>query len=641
MTGQIRPSDEDIYTEAEDYLLEEEYNEALPLYLMLLEKGYNTANIKYKIGECYLHVPGQKLKALPYLEEASKEISKKYRGIKLEEDKAPISSIFLLAVAYRLNNKFDKAIEAFNIMKGYMHPDDVENQKIIDIHISRCNNALEMINAPVNIKETRLDNIINSQFSNYNPLLSADESVLVYMDKLKFYDAVMQATNNDGFWSKPVNLTPRIKSDGEFYVVGISGDGTQLLFNSFDAETNGDIYESVLEDRKWSKIKKLNSFVNTEYNETHASLSNDGDVLYFTSNRKGGSGGMDIYKSEKDTNGNWNSAINLGPVINTPFNEESPFVTTDGRRIFFSSQGHYNMGGYDLFTSELSESGEWMPPVNTGFPLNTTDDDLFFYPIGDGTKGYHARFTGNENNDQDIFKYEIFSVANPQKFKISGIVETPGNIDYELNTVSVSFIGPGDNDTIINIYCDNEGKYEHTVTAGEFELTFSTKGKQFDSKRISIPLNFPEEELIVNTILEIQAVIEKDTFLIDDIFFDFDSYSLDKDVLAFLDNLAQLLMKYPGILAIINGFTDSVGSSEYNQLLSVKRAESVGGCLLNFGVDSARLEINGFGEAKPKALNSSPEGRSINRRSEIELTDPENYFIYIHSFTVPDNLATE
>ena len=161
---QLWPSNEDIYKEAEDYLLEEEYNEALPLYLMLQEKGYNTANIKFKIGECYIHTPGQKLKALSYLEESSKEASKKYKGTKLEEDRAPVSSVFLLAVAYRLNNKFDKAIETFKIVKDFMHPEDVENRRIIDMHMNRCINAIELTNAPINIKKTKLDNIINSAF---------------------------------------------------------------------------------------------------------------------------------------------------------------------------------------------------------------------------------------------------------------------------------------------------------------------------------------------------------------------------------------------------------------------------------------------------------------------------------------------
>ena len=646
---QLWPSNEDIYKEAEDYLLEEEYNEALPLYLMLQEKGYNTANIKFKIGECYIHTPGQKLKALSYLEESSKEASKKYKGTKLEEDRAPVSSVFLLAVAYRLNNKFDKAIETFKIVKDFMHPEDVENRRIIDMHMNRCINAIELTNAPINIKKTKLDNIINSAFSNYNPLLTADESVIVYMDKLKFYDAIMQSTMNNGYWTNPVNLTPKTKSDGEFNVVGISSDGKKLLFNSFNPLTNGDIYQSAFENRKWSRITKLNENINSKFNETHASLSNDGNVLYFTSSRRGGYGGLDIYKSELDENGDWGSAVNLGPIINSPYNEESPFITTDGKRIYFSSQGHYNMGGYDLFYSELSESGTWMHPANIGFPINTSDDDLFFYPVGDGTTGYHSKFTGSDNNDQDIFKYEIITIADPVKFNISGKVDIPDSVEYELNSVSVTFVDLQKNDTLITKYCNSEGEYDYKIPSGEYELTFSTEGRQFYSRKITIPLNFPEEELIVNTNLEMQLIVEeevlliaeKDTFFIDDIFYGFDSYSLNEDAITFLDKLTKLLTEYPKIIIRIYGFTDSIGSSEYNQFLSERRAGSVGSYLEGKGITNDRITIKGFGETKHIAINSSSEGRKINRRVETEIVDSDNNFILIRIFIVPDNLAVE
>ena len=645
--GQLWPSNEDMYAEAEDYLIEEEYSEALPLYLMLQEKGYNTANIKFKIGECYLHIPGQKHKALSYLKEASENASGEYTGLNLEEEKAPLSSIFHLAIAYRLNNDYEKAIETFNNMKGHIPPDDLENLEIVNIHIARCKNAIEMAAAPVNINKTRIDAAINSEFSDYNPLLTTDGSVIIYMQKRKFYDAVMQSAKEGGYWTKPVNLTPKIKSDGEYTAVGLSSDGKCLLLNAFDPETNGDIYRSDFINGKWSRITRLNDNINTEFNETHASLSADGNMMYFTSSRKGGHGGLDIYRSDKEERGEWGPANNLGPVINTPFNEESPFASQDGKKLYFSSQGHYNMGGYDLFVSELSESGEWLPPVNIGYPVSTSDDDIFFYPAEEDNTGYHSEYTGNEINEQDIYKFEILTAANPVKFKISGFVNIPDSIDYKLNDISVIFFDLNNNDTLITALCDDDGKYEHKIPAGKYELTFSDKGKKFDSRRISIPVNFPEDELIINTKLEIPVTVhedilpvaEKDTFYIDDIFFSFDSYALNNDALAFLDNLAQLLIRYPGLLIHINGFTDYIGSAEYNQLLSVRRAKSVGFLLEKKEINPERFVITGYGETKNKATNSVPAGRQINRRVEIDIPNPADSLILIHTFIVPENLA--
>ena len=419
--------------------------------------------------------------------------------------------------------------------------------------------------------------------------------------------------------------------------------------DAFNPLTSGDIFQSIQNKGKWSKITRLNDPINTLYNETHASLSSEGDVLFFTSNRNGGYGGLDIYKSVLDKNGEWSPPKNLGPVINTVFDEKSPFVTENGKKLYFSSQGHYNMGGFDLFYSELSEKGEWNYPVNIGYPVNTTDDDLFFYPVDNGNNGYHSRFTNGELINQDIFRCEILSIANPVKYKISGIVESTDSIEYEMNKISVTFIDIENNDTLTTKFCTNQGKYEHKIPAGKYELTFSSDGKTFDSQRINIPLNFPEEELIINSKLEVELAvkpeaeldIKKDTFLIDDIFFAFDSYALNKEALVFLDRLIQFLTIHPELLIQINGFTDSIGPEQYNQILSVNRATSVGNYLGKNNMESDRYTIQGFGETRHKAINSTPEGRQINRRVEIQITNPDENLILIHSFTVPDHLAID
>ena len=181
-----------------------------------------------------------------------------------------------------------------------------------------------------------------------------------------------------------------LKVDQDLFPTSISKDGKTLYLYS-SADYDGIIYTSKFENGTWSPLVKLNDNINTKYWESHATISHDDKKLYFTSNRKGTYGGLDIYVSKRDSTGDWGPAVNLGPVINTPYNEESPFLTSDDKTLFFSSRGHFNMGGYDIFYSTLLDNGEWSVPLNVGYPLNTTDDDVFFNPKNEGYEGYIAK----------------------------------------------------------------------------------------------------------------------------------------------------------------------------------------------------------------------------------------------------------
>jgi len=186
----------------------------------------------------------------------------------------------------------------------------------------------------------------------------------------------------------------------------------------------GNIYISHYSDGIWSPVEKLNENINDKYWESHACVTKDENTLYFTSNRKGGYEelNLDIYRSVKDSLGEWGPAVNLGPNINTEYNEETPFITEDGKTLFFSSYGHFNTGGYDILYSTLLDSGEWSKPLNMGYPINTPDDDLFYAPVGNGNFAYYSQYTNKGMGERDIFLLEIFSEEHPRKFKLSGIV---------------------------------------------------------------------------------------------------------------------------------------------------------------------------------------------------------------------------
>jgi tetratricopeptide (TPR) repeat protein len=391
------------FLEAEYFLMNEDYSDALAYYLQLYEKLPDNANLSYCIGVCYLNIPSKKNLSIEYLEGAVKNMSAKHKEGTISQTAAPYDALFELGKAYRVNYRFDKAKEAFSKYLASLLPDDHENIDFIKHEIEVCDMAKDLIAKPVIYTEENMGEIFNDEKSNFNPLISADGKSFAYMVALKFYDAVMFSRLVNGKWTPPVNITPELQSDGDFYISCLSADG-KLLFLSKDDGKNSDIYMSSYNGVSWSKTIKLDKNINTKYWESHGFITEDRNQLVFASDRPGGFGGLDLYISRK-VNGDWGPAVNLGPEINTQFNEDRPFLINNGKTLFFSSQGHENIGGYDLFRSDLQSNGLWSEPKNLGYPFNTPDDDIFFMPVGDGKSGYYSRFkeTGGYGKE-DIYK---------------------------------------------------------------------------------------------------------------------------------------------------------------------------------------------------------------------------------------------
>ncbi|MEZ4999429.1 MAG: tetratricopeptide repeat protein [Bacteroidales bacterium] len=406
LSGQTKTEIKEMFYEAEAFALYEEWQEALPGFLQLLEMFPENYNYKYRIGMCYLNIPGQKEKSLSYLQEAVNNINPKYKEGRFKETGAPYDALYHLAVAYQVTNQLDKAIETFNRFYNGMDP-RLYDTTIVKFQIETCYNAKRLMNLPLYLKEVNQGDMINESFSEFNPVVSADESVMVFSKKLQFYTAPFFTRKVNGEWSPPIQLIEQLLID-EGISTSLSADGTELYLYKSD-NYDGNIYFSRYVDGRWTPAVKLNENINTNYWESHATVSSDGKTLFFTSNRKGSIGGLDIYYSKKDSLGDWGPAVNMGPVINTPFNEDTPFLDKSNKTLFFSSRGHYNMGGHDIFYSTLLDDGTWSIPVNMGYPVNTTDDDLFFSPVGDGYIAYQSKFDDHGYGQQDIFRLEVFS----------------------------------------------------------------------------------------------------------------------------------------------------------------------------------------------------------------------------------------
>jgi hypothetical protein len=394
---------QDSFLEAEYFLLNGDYSDALTYYLQLHDKLPENSNISYCIGVCYLNIPGKKNLSIDYLESASKNMSARHKEGTITQTAAPYEALYELAKAYRINYKFDKAKETYLKYLGTLLPDDHENIDFIKHEIEVCDKAKEMIAKPVAFTEENLGELFNDDKANYYPLISADGKSFAYMVTLKFYDAVMFSRLVNGKWTAPVNITPDLQTDGDIYISCLSADGKILLFSKSEND-NSDIYMSTFDGNNWSKATKLNKNIDTKYWESHGFISDDGNQLIFASDRPGGFGGLDLYLSDK-VNGDWGPAVNLGPEINTQFNEDRPFLVNNGKTLFFSSQGHDNMGGYDIFKSDRQTNNLWSKPKNLGYPINTPDDNFFFMPIGDGRSGYYSIFKeSGGHGKEDIYK---------------------------------------------------------------------------------------------------------------------------------------------------------------------------------------------------------------------------------------------
>ncbi len=649
------------FLDAEYFLAEEQYVDALYDYMELYNAGYqDNANINYRIGICFLNIPGQKEKSIPYLLESIKNIKNNNHESEFREAKAPMDAYLYLGNAYRVNNMLDKAIEAYNRYKELLPTSDKAGLSYVDHEIEACNTAIEFINNPVEVRKTNIGEPVNSNSSNYNPVVSGDGKTILYMNELPFYDAVYYSVLENDKWTEPVNITPQIQSDGDQYVTSVSHNG-DVIYLSRDDNFNSDIYYSYIKDGIWQKSEPLSRRINTKYWESHASISRDGKTLYLASNRKDGFGGSDIYKSVLSESGEWSKPENLGSVINTPLNEDTPFITENNNQLYFSSQGHRNMGGYDIFRSTKDANGQWSTPVNLGYPINTTDNDLFYYPVDKGNTAYLSVFDPTGYGKEDIYQIKIITPELLEK-EIAEMVKK--DVKEEEMTQQQEAMPDEKTEEIV----EREAKaIESTETPAEISDQIIAEEKvekaaaEEEAKEAAVEEEVEKaaaeektKEAAVEEKVEKAAAEEKATVitaaeklrevLITPVYFGFDQYNLTAESKAKLDKIAQLAREFSKLDFELIGLTDAIGPASYNKLLSERRARSVKSYLLSAGINAGRLVAVGYGETRFAAINSNPdgtdnpEGRKYNRRVEFEIKGEDLKKIIIKHYEVPDHL---
>ena len=501
VSGQTNDELREIFTKAESHYLFEEYELANPLYLMLNDFMPDNANIKYKIGNCYLNIDDEKPKAISFLEAAVKNSSYEAKEESFKEERAPLDVFFSLATAYQINNEFDKALSSYARLNKLMpEKGKLENSDYIDQQINACRNAIKAVENPIEFKKENLGPLINLGSINSHPVVSGDGNTLIFTEQRGLENTLYYVRRERGSWREPIDITSQLGDARDCTSSSLNFDGTVLFLYKNDNYV-GNIYTSTYENGSWSKIRKLGRNINTRFYESHASVSKDGTKLYFTSNRDGGEGALDIYVSLLDEKGEWGEAENLGSAINTPYNEDTPFITTNDSILYFSSEGHSNIGGYDIFESKLL-GGIWKSPRNVGYPLNTADNDLFYQPYNNGRNAYYSLVTGyKERHIHYITPGDRES--EERLFEIKGIISLSDTVIGFNDDFKIFLYSKTSEDTLDISYPNKStGFYSFLVKGDEYTISYTGIGYLSSIKEVALYEDHPTDEEIIDVILE-------------------------------------------------------------------------------------------------------------------------------------------
>lgn len=377
---------------------------------------------------------------------------------------------------------------------------------------------------------------------------------------------------------------------------------------------NCDIYTSENSGGYWLPIHSAGNAINSPDTwESQPSVSADGQTLYFVSDRKGGYGKYDIYKSVRGDNGEWGMPVNLGPAINTKGNEKSPFIHPDSKTFYFSSDGLMGLGGYDIFFSRMKEDGTWEKPVNIGYPINSPEDEIGFFVSTDGTKGYFASNKYKGKGGLDLYSFDLYDAARPEKVLfIRGNVRSefqsePLQAKIELKNMETKKISEIPMDTITGNYVAIAPfTSDYIMTVKKTDHVYESRYIAKSDSIYSMPSRLD---------IEMKPIELNKSYRINDIYFPFNSFELHNESMAILDQLKDFLNENPKIYIQIQGHTDNIGNDQSNLKLSENRAEAVYKYLVREGIEAARLTYKGFGKSQPVATNDTEEGRAKNRRT--------------------------
>ncbi len=492
--------------------------------------------------------------------------------------------------------------------------------KLAERQLESARFALKALENPLDIHTEVLSDTVNRLQLQFFPVLTADREKLIFtaLDRGGNED-IFIATWEKGSWSVPVSISDNINTSGNEGTCTVSADGHTLVFtacNRNDGLGSCDLYISYLKNGIWSRPENISEPVNSRHWESQPSLSADGSVLYFASDRPGGAGKSDVWKSVKNEKGEWGEPVNLGAGINTPDDENAPFIHANGTTLFYASKGLPGMGGFDIFMADVAE-GVSGKPVNLGYPINNNADQVGLFITADGKTAYYTEDRSEPGKGRFSRLYHFEIPDKLQKLFVSSRYVKGRVLDSETHTPVKARIKLYDLVTrqLVSGFTSDESTGEFLAVVNKdshYALYVESSGYLFKSMSFDIT----DKDAAVRKDILVEKAKKDKAEVLTNVYFETGDFNLSEKSKLELDKLVTFLNENRNLSIEVSGHTDDVGSDDDNLKLSEKRAESVVGYLADKGISSARLQHKGYGESRPRVPNSSEENRSINRRIE-------------------------
>lgn len=630
------------------------FQDARQLYLEAYNYNPLVPELNYKLGICYLFTD-DKFQAIEYLRSAWSLKPAVTKDI-----------LFYVGRAYHQVLNFDSAIVSYqNYFARLPNKEKVLAKAMVDKLIQECYDGKKLVANPVRVIISDLGEGVNSEYDDYGPALAPNDSLMYFTSRRpiskkaernpydnKYYEDIYVAKREGTGWTdvKPVGKPLNTRHNDA--VVGITPSG-DALFIYRGKMGGGDILQA------WHRRKKdkftapfpVNEKFLSRYRETSICMTNDSTAVYFVSDNPSQSmGGKDIFMSTNRKKGTerWKKPVNIGPVINTPYDEEGVYITPDGKTLYFSSKGHNTMGGYDVFRSVKLDDGGWSAPENLGYPINTPDDELFYRPdVLNPKYAYYSAVREGGRGGKDIFRIaflgeekELILVSDTnlfawrQAFPPKAFTRIPDYLSIDSTLVitgkvtdastgkglmaRIEFIDVGASKTVATVVSDTSGNYRASLPAKtKYGVEIMAKDYLFFLEMINLAEDTSDVLFVRNFALNKVEVGTK--VVLRNIFFETGKATLKPESYAELSNVLRFMEDNPTVRLEISGHTDNVGSRKLNEKLSKDRAKAVVDYLVSKGIDSSRLESKGYADTQPVATNATAEGRALNRRVEFKV----------------------